>query len=142
MKRAVAYKRNDRIIVHASSKTAAGVWMLAEPVMMADGVGSAALGEMILAALQGSEEGLPHPTSWKDIFDPVLKITGEKSWGRFIKSTRCIEVEVDGEVASLVPTKNMGAREGFVALHAKTQSCSLDRNSIGACALTAFSMSE
>src|SRR5260370_31531114 len=138
MKRATAYKRGDRIFLHASSKTTAGVWMLTPSVLAPDQGDPAYLGRAILDALEGSEEGIAHPNSWRGIFDPLLQLAGVKSWDAFAKSARCVEIEFGTNRVSFLPTKNLGAKDGFEPLPARVESSSPEPEALGAALLSAF----
>jgi hypothetical protein len=138
MKRATAYQRGERIILHASSKTKAGVWILSAPVLAADQTDPRHLGEGVLEALDGSREGVPHPISWKGIFDPVLQLAGVKSWGTFAKMAKCVQIEFGTNRIALLPTKNLGAKDGFEPLPAKLRSSSPVTADIGNALLFAF----
>lgn len=54
-----------------------------------------------------------HPTSWKAIFDPVLKLAGVKTWGTFVKSAKFVEIERDSDGVWFSPTRILGADGGF-----------------------------
>jgi len=138
MKRATAYKREDRIFLHASSRTTAGVWILTAPVLAPDRDDRAHLGSAVLHALEGSQEGIEHPTSWKGIIDPVLQLAGVKSWDAFAKSARCVEIKFGTNRVSFLPTKNLGAKDGFEPLSAQIKSSSSEPEALGAALLSAF----
>lgn len=113
MKRVVAYQRKTQVIVFAQSQTTAGVWIMDGAAYAADISDVGQIGALIDQALEVSKIDVPHPTSWKGLFDPVLKLAGVKSWSTFVKSARCVEVELDEDGIWLVPTRNLGAEGGF-----------------------------
>lgn len=113
MKKAISYLRGQRVFTHASSKTTAGVWVLELPVLVADAADVETLGRQVVQALNASKEGVPHPVSWKGIFDPVLELAGIKSWATFVKSARCVGIECTSEEVSFISTENLGASGGF-----------------------------
>jgi len=113
MKKAISYLRGQRVFTHASSKTTAGVWILELPVLVVDATDVEALGRQVAQALAASKEGVPHPVSWKGIFDPVLELAGVKSWATFVKSARCVGIEGVLEGVSFISTENLGASGGF-----------------------------
>jgi len=45
---------------------------------------------------------------------PLLDLAGAKTWSAFAKGAACLDVEEEGERISLVPTKNLEPKEGFV----------------------------
>lgn len=113
MKKAISYMRGQRVFTHAISTTTAGIWILELPVLIADAADVEALGEQVVQALQASKDGVPHPVSWKGIFDPVLKLAGIKTWATFVKAARCVEIEGLSDHMSFISTDNLGAIGGF-----------------------------
>jgi Immunity protein Imm1 len=82
MRQATAYRRMEHLFVHSSSRTTDGVWILSEPCIKLDEeCTDGDLGAAVQACLQGSRTGVPHPTSWGHLLDPLLVLAGEKSWG-------------------------------------------------------------
>ena len=138
MKKATAYKRDERIFLHASSRTVAGVWILTAPVLVVDQNDPVHLGQAILDVLRASHEGVEHPTSWMGLFDPVLKLAGTGSWGAFAKAAKCVEIEFGTNRISLIPTKNLGPRDGFEPLPAKTEMSPPEGEPLGRALLSAF----
>lgn len=120
MKRVVAYQRKAQVIIFAQSQTTAGVWIMDGAAYAADIGDVGQIGILIDQALEVSKVDVPHPTSWKGLFDPVLKLAGAKSWSTFVKSAKCVEVELDEDGIWLIPTRNLGADGGFdrIGLHA------------------------
>ena len=116
MKQATAYKRKAQLFVHSSSRTTAGVWILGEPCIRLDEACSdLEFGTAVKAALDASSSDVPHPRSWAGLLDPLLKLAGVKSWSAFAKTASCVEIEEDGGKVSIIPTKNLGVRDGFQA---------------------------
>jgi len=142
MKLATAYMKDGRIFLHASCKTTAGVWILCRPVLVWDRSDSGSLGEMIFDVLDGSQENVPHPKQWKGGFDPVMQLAGVKSWSSFARSAKCVGIEFATNRVSFVPTKNLGARDGFEPIEAKRRTSSPVKDDVGAALLRAFDESE
>ena len=113
MKRVIAYQRKAQVIVFAQSQTTAGVWIMDGAAYAAEIGDVSQIGILIDQALEVSKVDVPHPTSWKGLFDPVLKLAGVKSWSTFVKSAKCVEVELDEDGIWLIPTRNLGADGGF-----------------------------
>jgi hypothetical protein len=117
MRLAMVYERKGNVLVHATSQTDQGVWVIdgtcvKVPVSDTD----SAIGVVVLHALEESKT-VPHPKMWrKDLFDPVLQAAGVKSWETFVRFTKGVEVEMDGSRVTLLPLRNMGAEEGFVPI--------------------------
>lgn len=143
MQKAVAYQRDGKIFLHASSETTAGVWILDEPVMAAEPADASQLGQQIIDALNGSKEKVPHPTTWKGLFDPILHLAGVKSFKTFLKSAKCVGIESDAGRVSFIPTKNLGVDEGFEPLSIKaSQTAFGEPDSLGNSLLSAFDDAE
>ena len=134
MKAATAYKRGNALYLHSSSKTTAGVWIATPPFTKVDTDALASSkGEAILQAIWGSQEGVPHPTNWKTLIDPLLALAGVKSWGTFMKNAACVGVESDAARLRLIPNRNLGPKEGFEPLLASALdlSCQAAPDEIG-----------
>jgi hypothetical protein len=142
MKMATAYKMGDRIFLHASCKTTAGVWILCRPVLAIDQGDLGNLGAAILHALDGSQENVPHPIVWKDLFNPILQLARVKSWTTFAKSAKCVEIEFGTNRVSFLPTKNLGPKDGFEPLESKRRNSSPTKEEAGVVLLAAFGDAE
>lgn len=87
-----------------------------EPLLaVSDDTGPCELGQAIVAGLDGSRLGVPHPSDWKAVLSPLLALGGVKFWATFCKSATCVEVEEQGERVAIVPTRNLGVDGGFEA---------------------------
>lgn len=116
MRRATVYRRNKQFLVHASSRTADGVWILWQPCLaIPERSHGQEIGQAIRAALDGSKMNVPPPQTWKGLLDPLLALAGVKAWSTFSKSASCVEVEDDGSRITLIPTRNLGPDKGFQA---------------------------
>lgn len=116
MKRATLYRRKNQYLVHASSKTTDGVWVLSEPCLaLPEACGHRDLGLTIQAALDGSRADVPHPRSWEALLAPLLALADEKTWKSFSMGAACAEVEEEDGRIALIPTRNLGTDEGFLA---------------------------
>lgn len=114
MKRAVIYRRKSKLFVHASSRTTDGVWIFAEPCLsVEETVDDERLGAIVQTALAGSLTGVPHPTEWARLLDPLLKQAKVKSWSTFAESASCAEIEKDDGRTTVVSMKNLGIAGGF-----------------------------
>lgn len=116
MRRATAFWRAGKYFVHASSRTTDGLWILCEPVFaISENEDAATLGRKLAAALGGSRLDVPAP-SWKGLLTPLLTLSGVKSWTTFSKNASCVEVEEEGGRVALMPTRNLGPKEGFARI--------------------------
>lgn len=132
MKKATAYQREGKVILHSLSKTTAGVWILSGPVLTQTSIDVSSLGQDVVTMLNGSFEKVAHPTSWKGLFDPVLQKVGVKTLNAFMKKCKCVEIESDAGVVSFLPTKNLGSSGGFEPLCEKVGPIALsDASGVG-----------
>ncbi len=115
-RRATVYLRRRQFYVHSVSQTTQGVWIFTSPCTKLDlKCPDTRLGEAIMSALSGSRDGVPHPVKWGHLIDPLLQQAGVKSWATFAAGASCVEIEDDGSRISIIPSKNLGARNGFLA---------------------------
>lgn len=114
MKLASVYHYKGKLLVLAMSKTTDGVWIGWEPrLAVAEDADPRAIGQAIVAALDGSLLNVPHPTNWKAVLSPLLALAGVKSWAAFAKFAAYVGVtERDGDIC-LMPTRNLGPTRGF-----------------------------
>lgn len=114
MKAATAYKRGNILYLHSSSKTTAGVWIATPPfaTVLTDTT-VLAKGEAILEAINASQDGVPHPTSWNGLINPLLELAGVRTWATFMKSAVCVGIEFDDGRLKLIPNRNLGPKDGF-----------------------------
>lgn len=114
MRTAAVFRRDNRYILHACSRTTDGVWILSGPcVVLPDECTDLALGQAIEAALVASVVGVPHPRDWQSVVEPLLSAASVRSWRSFMKGAAHLSVEVGDSVVALVPMRNLGARDGF-----------------------------
>ncbi len=144
MKKATSYKRGQRVFTHANSSTTAGVWILELPALVADATDVKLVGQQVAQAIQASKQGVPHPTSWKGLFDPVLSLAGVKSWSTFAKSARCVGLEWETDCVSIVSTENLGADGGFNDTERNNLPAAVlsDPQALGSALLAAFEKSK
>jgi hypothetical protein len=116
VKRATVYRRKSKFLVHASCRTTAGVWILTPPcIALEQDCEDLILGQAVRTALGCSREGVPHPVAWAGLLTPLLDAAGVKSWSTFARSASCAEIEETDATIAIVPTRNLGADEGFRA---------------------------
>lgn len=142
MKAATIYERVGKIYVHSSSKTIAGIWVINAPALMVEAGDARELGRSLQECLAASNEGVPQPRSFANLFDPVLSLAGVKSFNTFVKSAKCVEVELDGETATLIPTRNEGGEDGFAPLPGKAQVVAGGDDGMGLAAIAALALAE
>jgi hypothetical protein len=114
MKAATVYRKGDTLFSHAMSRTTVGVWIATPPFTATSMNENASLkGVALLRALEGSRPSVPHPTKWNELLKPLLQLAGTKSWRRFVENNKCLNVEAEGALLKLIPTRNLGAEDGF-----------------------------
>jgi hypothetical protein len=114
MKAATVYKRGNRIYIHASSKTTAGVWIATPPFIQVEAdVSASDLGKFVVDALCASQLDVPHPTKWSGVLAPLLEQAGVKSWATFMRKAQCLNLEADEQRLKVIPNRNLGMTEGF-----------------------------
>lgn len=130
MKRATVYRRGPALLVHPSSRTTDGVWILSEPcVRLPSDCSDVEMGNAVLSALEGSKSPVPHPSQWKRVLEPLLKAAGVEAWKTFAKSAVCVEVEAQDGQLEFIPTENLGGDEGFQADESKKTGVTLPTTS-------------
>jgi hypothetical protein len=145
MKKASAYQRKNHIILFAVSDTTAGVGIAAAPVLRVESGDVTELGRAVLAALEGSQQNVPHPTQdeWKEVAAPVLKTADVKSWSTFAKAAKNVDIRFDTNRVSFIPTRNLGPRDGFAALPAeKVRTSAPTERELGLALMAAFGDAE
>lgn len=143
MKAATIYERKGKLFVHSSSKTVAGLWVISRPVLATEKDDIALLGRSVKECLAASHECIPHPASFKNLFDPVLALAGVKSFRTFIKSAKCVEVEAsDSAILILIPTRNEGAENGFVHLPDRTEATLSSDEALGSAVVATLAIAE
>jgi hypothetical protein len=121
MRAATIYKRANALYLYPSSRTTAGVWIAIPPFVKVDTHTAASVkGEAILQAIEASKDGVPHPTNWNGLIDPLLELSGVKSWATFMKSAVCVSLHSDGARLKLIPNRNLGPKGGFEQVLAST----------------------
>jgi hypothetical protein len=116
MKYGAVYQRRGKFILHADSKTTAGVLIGVEPMVVLDEtVDAATLGRTLRQVLNHSQTGVRHPNmdEWDAVAAPLYSAAGVKSWGTFVRGSLLTSVEVNANTMRLLPQENRGARDGF-----------------------------
>jgi hypothetical protein len=123
LKQACAYLRKDKVILGPVSVTTAGVGVAVEPFLCIEVENIGELGKGVLATLEKSQHGVPHPKQdqWKALLAPMLKAAGVKSWSSFTKSARnsaykCVAIRFEANQVLFQPFRNLGPRGGFEEL--------------------------
>ncbi|MCW3842176.1 hypothetical protein ONA70_18945 [Micromonospora yasonensis] len=109
--------RRGRYVAHSSSLTTDGLWIANGVFDLLDAdAGDKELGAAVRHMLDASRSGVPTPDLryGPSPFAPVLAALGLRSWATYAKGTVHVDVEQDGDEVLVTPTRNGGAREGFV----------------------------
>jgi len=118
IKSATAYRKGGEIILHADSKTTAGVWIASPPfTALSATVAVEELGMILLDTISKSAAGVPHPrskTDWAAVRAPLFQAFNVKSIEAQMQGTVCCGIMDEDGILRIRPTRNEGAREGFV----------------------------
>jgi len=119
-KSAAAYKRKSGFLFHSDSETTDGVWIASPPFISLDDKTSVIeLGETILKVISSSKTNVEHPTDWKSINKNLFDLAGVKSLSSFMNRIQCCTIEELDGIISVIPNRNLGAKEGFVPINEK-----------------------
>jgi hypothetical protein len=77
------------------------------------------VGHRINAALEASKIGVPHPTDFSSRVRPLLAAANARNYSSFVKNTFLVIVIRERNRITFLPTRNEGAREGFVPIYDK-----------------------
>jgi hypothetical protein len=144
MKLATAYDSGGKLYFHGYSKTTEGLWILAEPVLTST-ENTQEVGRAVRECLAASREGVRHPQQmdWEAVTKPLLTLAGTESFDAFAKGAKGVQIAMEGEVITLIPLRNGGPRQGFMALEEKTQTITPGSDEeLGAAVLGALAMAE
>src|SRR5207244_4894982 len=115
LRKATAYLRKNRIVICPISDTTDGVGIVSLPIFDIDVNDLSGLGQATLAALEHSKKQVRHPAlnEWNELFDPVLKAAGDKSWNTFSRSAKNVPIRFETNRVVFVQTNSSGPRDGF-----------------------------
>jgi hypothetical protein len=72
-----------------------------------------------MAALEASKIGVPHPTDFSSLLQPLLAAANARNYSSFVKNTFLVEVMRESSRITFLPTRNEGARGGFAPIDDK-----------------------
>lgn len=117
MKHGTVYKRACGVCFHSDSETTAGVWIATPPYLRVSLESEhAAMGDAVLRVLEGSHQGIEHPTNWDGLFDPLLELANVTSWPTFMRNSALVSLECEHGALKIVPHLNLGLKEGFESI--------------------------
>lgn len=120
--RATVFLRGKQFFIHSTSVTTAGVGLATEPfVALTTDSDGEAIGIAALEALNSSHEGIPHPTNWKGILDPLLRMSSCKSWSAFASKAVCYELLRDDGLLTIIPTRRRTDEGSFEHLVSESE---------------------
>lgn len=100
------YLLKDKFIIHASSRTKDGFWILTPPCLAVPlEVGNEVLGNTVISSLNSSKDGVPRPDNWKALLAPLLRAARARSWRAFARGARHAHVEERDGRLELMPSK-------------------------------------
>jgi len=82
------------------------------------------------------------PEEWSKLLELVLKAAGVKSWDTFVRSAKDVIVRFETNRVVFIPTKNLGPRDGFVALPERERSSAPTAAEVGSALPAAFEDAE
>jgi len=121
------YKRKNRLVVASYSETVSGYHVFNGSFGWLDepNVDAEELGAMVIQYLTYCTSSVPDPDwSRESPFDTVLEAFGVSSHSSFMKGSLSVDVSDKGIVLEVTPTKNAGARGGFVQIPDSTETIS------------------
>jgi hypothetical protein len=142
VKRASAYLRENRIFIQADSRTTAGLWIATGPVASASHDDPQEISRLLIACLDASKDGVPHPKEWAGFLKPFLSAVGVRSWKAFVKGAKHVRVSLDTWVVTFKPYRNDGAKDGFTPMSDKARSVPQASADLGRELLAAFAEAE
>jgi hypothetical protein len=127
MKTAFIYEFKDRLIFVPEHRTTKRANLQGSPTKTLTSRSPVDLRNAVLDVLHCSGAVVPHPTTWKGIFDPILKAAGVRSSVKFYQSAKCVVVEQhrDGGL-EFKPLRNVSSRLGFVSMDVRIPATTTD----------------
>jgi hypothetical protein len=112
---AAIFQTSKRLVVYPMARTTTGLWVASEPyVGLPMEVDPQTLGQKVLAALDASQAGVPHPTDWKAMDEPFLRAAEEKSRARAAHGSRALTLTRSSGEIRFYPTKRADRRGAFL----------------------------
>lgn len=103
-KKAMVFRRKDKLFLHADSRTVIGAWISTPPFLSVDvNDTNTTKGRAMREALDGSTGDVPHPTDFDALLQPVYELAGVKSWASFVKGVSCCRLSEEGAVVHVTP---------------------------------------
>jgi hypothetical protein len=115
MQCATIYLTKHAHFLHSASQTTCGVWIAGCPLnKLPLEVSQADLKRSLHDALAASKTEVQHPTDWDAVVYPLPEMAGMKSWSQFMRTARCVNIELDEGIIRFVVNTNRGPQEGFI----------------------------
>jgi hypothetical protein len=115
MKRAGAYRREEKIYLSPMSKTTTGLWIGTSPrIVVHETEPPSIKGKYVRETLKHSREGVPHPTDWDSFLNVFFKEIGAKSWSKFAETAVRCSIELEGDRLGFLPYRNSGPQDNYV----------------------------
>lgn len=94
------YRLKNQFLVHASSRTRDGLWVLTPPcLLVSTDAGDEALGRTVISGLDRSRDGVGRPDNWKALLAPLLKAARVRGWRAFAQgATHAVVEERNGRL--------------------------------------------
>lgn len=104
---AAVYSRGDAFYVTAEDRTADGFFNIGSVSSVEANEGDSALGAAIVAALDESRDDVPTPDRDPPVSDPLLKVSGTKTWRTFAMQAELVRVRREGTLIRLERWRHM-----------------------------------
>jgi hypothetical protein len=145
-KLAQVYERNGSWFFGPQSKATTGLWIGTPPLIQLSRQDSQRRkGQAAIDALSASKEGVPLPDDPESNVVPMLTEAGVSSWNEFMKRAKCVGLELENDLLTIMPYKKLrrpkGALEG-IPEKGFAISAAASRDEIGAALEAAMALSE
>jgi hypothetical protein len=110
------YRRGDKLLVCALSKTSDGYWLEQGPAAVVSADDAAGVEHAVLSALRRSRARIRPPESLSEWRSPVLEAAGLKRFTTFSKHAALVSIEQRDDRLSALPHRNGMSSEGYVGL--------------------------
>ena len=106
MKYAHIYKRGDKILMHANSRTVAGFWIAWPPMVVAAVAVPADVGRGVQQVLASSRSDVPAPSPNEKVGQSLLVVAGVRSWRELTKASLGLMLELLGSELTIKGTSH------------------------------------
>jgi len=141
MKMADIYERADAWYIQSSSRAITGLWVGTPPtVRIGRHEPRQRRYEAAFQALSESRQGVPLPKPEDNLVAEILHMANVKSWSAFMRSAKCISLELENGRLSIVPYCKQGSKGALGSIPEKVIELAADASpeEVGAAMEEAF----